>query len=92
MADRHLVRYLSGVYAVDGVARLVGFAVKNKIGLRMDYFRDLIIAGRCALRFRRHWYLGRQCYALMLSEAEFVVLQRAMDDILKELDEHRRDN
>ena len=58
----------------------------------MDYFRDLIIAGRCALRFRRHWYLGRHCYALMLSEAEFEVLQRAMNDILKEHDEHRRDN
>lgn len=58
----------------------------------MDYFRDLIIAGRCALRFKRHWYLGRHCYALMLSEQEFAVLQLAMNDILKEHDGHRRDN
>jgi hypothetical protein len=58
----------------------------------MDYVKDLIIAGRCALRFRRHWYLGKHCYALMLSEQEFAVLQRVMNDILKERDEHRRDN
>jgi len=58
----------------------------------MDYVKDLIIAGRCALRFRRHWYLGRHCYALMLDEREFAVLQKLMNDILKEQDEHRRDN
>ena len=56
----------------------------------MDYFKDLIIAGRCALRFKKHWYLGRHCYALMLTEREFEVLQRAMDEILTY--EHRRDH
>lgn len=56
----------------------------------MEYFKDLIIAGRCALRFRRHWYLGKYVYALMLTEKEFELMQKAMDEILTY--EHRRDH
>ena len=56
----------------------------------MEYFKDLIIGGVMALRFRRHWYLGRHVYALMLTEQEFGKLQQAMDEILTY--EHRRDH
>ena len=55
----------------------------------MKYWMDLVIAGRCVLRFKRHWYLGRHVYALMLTEAEFDAIQEKLDEILYE---HRRDH
>lgn len=45
----------------------------------MKYIRDLVIAGTFALRFKRHWYLGRHYYALMLTEAEFDELQEILN-------------
>lgn len=56
---------------------------------KMNYLRDLVIAGRCVLRFKRHWYLGRHVYALMLTEGEFDAIQEKLNEILYE---HRRDH
>jgi hypothetical protein len=58
----------------------------------MNYFKDLVIADVFALRFKKYWYMGKQCYALMLTEDEFEFVQGSINDMLKERDEHRRDN
>jgi hypothetical protein len=58
----------------------------------MEYFKELNIAGLLGLRFTRHWYLGKHCYAIMLSEEEFEELQGALDSVFEEDDEHRCDN
>jgi hypothetical protein len=49
----------------------------------MKYIRDLVIAGCLAVRFKRHWYMGKQCYALMLTEEEFDELQEVLDRMVK---------
>lgn len=54
----------------------------------MEYFKDLNIANIFFLRFKRHWYLGKNCYAIMLSEDELEELQKCLDDVFKGPNEH----
>lgn len=50
----------------------------------MKYFRDLVIAGCLAVRFKRHWYLGRQYHAILLTDEEFDELQMMIDKVTHE--------